>query len=355
MAKTLIEVLTEQGVELHSSSSGRLVANCPFHTGDNEPSFTVYPTDTYYCFGCHVWGDAVKYLTDKGWESTNALKYVGIDHRTPRAEKSKVIKVKNTVRLYKFLFDCSLQYHNYALELPGAYNYLLNRGLSESTIKRYKLGYTDGKVLNLPWAYERELADEIGLMTRNNYETMSHRITIPNIIGEDQADFLMGRTIINDKIKYLGARMPKPLMGFHEIRHSPIVFLVEGQFDWLTLRQWGYPAICISGNLLKPYSRLPLLEKEVIIVPDIDDDGIGQKEAAKTAKLFGERATILDISPLRKEAGKLDMNKLMEYPDGEESFRQLVMQELPWIILSLKGQQKKWFPNLSDQMLLAST
>lgn len=39
------------------------VGRCPFHD-DHEPSFTVYPPPNahYYCFGCHVWGDARTWL-----------------------------------------------------------------------------------------------------------------------------------------------------------------------------------------------------------------------------------------------------------------------------------------------------
>lgn len=33
---------------------------CPYHDGDNEASFTLYPaTSSFYCFGCGAWGDAM--------------------------------------------------------------------------------------------------------------------------------------------------------------------------------------------------------------------------------------------------------------------------------------------------------
>ena len=47
--KSLLDVLAECSITVKESYSGRSVGHCPFHTGDNTPSFTVYPGDTYYC------------------------------------------------------------------------------------------------------------------------------------------------------------------------------------------------------------------------------------------------------------------------------------------------------------------
>lgn len=348
MNKTLEEVLEESDINLIPSSNDRLVAICPFHEGDREPSFTVYPDGGYYCFGCKVWGDVVKFLVDyKGMAADEALAYAGIDYKQPKTEKSKIIKVKNTLKTWEFLYTVASQYHQFLLEMPGALNYLQDRGLTNETINKYMLGYSDGSVLNLQFAYERQLADEIGIMTRKGFETMSHRITIPNLLDKGQCDFIMGRTVINDRAKYLGARMPKPLTGFYEIRHSPVIFIVEGQFDWLTLRQWGYPAICISGTNLKSHASLPLYGKDIIVVPDIDD-GPGMKAANDIKNQFGEKATILDISVLRTKAGKLDVNTLAMEEEGEQLFKNLLVEQVPWISFLSRIQSMKWLPKLEN-------
>lgn len=36
----------------------RLHASCPFHD-DSTPSLVVYPNETFFCFGCNAWGDAL--------------------------------------------------------------------------------------------------------------------------------------------------------------------------------------------------------------------------------------------------------------------------------------------------------
>lgn len=349
MAKTLTEVITEQGLELRDSSGGRKVLPCPFHKGDNEASFTVYPNETYFCFGCEAWGDAVAFLVGfKGMSQSEALEYVGFDYKTPRSEKAQVIKVKNTSKTFKFLFDVAMDYHEFLMNTPGALNYLERRGLTRQTVLKYKLGYTDGQVLNLQTAYEMDLALEIGLINRNSYEMMGHRITIPNLTEPGYCDFIMGRTVTNDKVKYLGTRMPKPLHGFYEVRHSPIIFVVEGHFDWLTLRQWGYPAIAMGGTHGTKSNDYLLADKKLVILPDYDESGIGQKTAESMQAKFGQNAYILDYSELKQSGEKLDISTLGESPGGLHLFTSLVQEQLPWLTSSMSRRiLDRWLPTLA--------
>jgi DNA primase len=350
MAKTLTEVIGEQGFETLESGSGRRVMKCPFHKGDHEPSLTIYPTETYFCFACDAWGDAVKFLVDlKGWTSQEALDYVGADYKTPKADKTKVIKVRNTLATFRFLHDVAMEYHEFLRATPGALNYLHNRGLNIDTIRKYKIGYTDGHVLRLQTAYEMDLALEIGLINKSSYEMLSHRVTIPNITEEGQCDFMMGRTVINDKVKYLGARMPKPIQGFYEIRHSPVIFLVEGQFDWLTLRQWGYPAAVISGTHLSRANKQLLEGKKIVIVPDYDDTNVGINAANGLKESLGENAVVLDYGELKTGPGKLDISSLAESKGGEFLFQTIVREQLPWLTMNFSRRVlSRYFPSLVD-------
>lgn len=351
MAKSLVEVLRESNIELEDSSGERYVARCPFHEGDNEPSFTVYPTNTYYCWGCESWGDAVKFLVEYRHMTTKeALEYVGEDYKLPKAEKAEVIKIKNVSVMWKFLYDCADSYHRFLIQTPGALTYLRNRGLKDSTISKYKLGYTDGRVLNLVYSWERELASEIGLINKSGYETLSHRITIPNLLDfGESCDFIIGRTVVNDSIKYLGIRTPKPLGGFAEVKHSPILFVVEGQFDWLLLRQWGYPAVNMSGHHLPKHFRTLLSSKYLVIVPDYDENGVGQGAAQSLKEAFGDRAEILDYSRYKLDGQSIDIGSLALQENAEEKFAQVVKENL-WTIPFWIKTLNQWLPPLETQL-----
>lgn len=347
MVKTLTQILTEEEIEVTPSSGGRLVARCMFHTGDHEASFTIYPNQTYFCFGCEVWGDVVKFLVDyKGLSFDKAVERVGADYKVRTVDKPQVIKVKNTLHSYKYLYDIAVQYHEFLLQTPGAIKYLEKRGLTRETIKKYKIGYTDGGVLKISWAWEQELALEMGLINKAGFEQLSHRITIPNITEKGYADFLIGRTITNDKIKYLGARMPKPIHGFYEVRHSPILFLAEGQFEHLTLSQWGFPSAVLGGSHLSKSNLALIRDKKLIIIPDLDPDGQGMAAASKIKDQLGENAAILDYTELHTGAGKLDISTLAESPGSETLFKILVKEQFPWISLYNERVINKWIPAL---------
>jgi DNA primase len=58
--KTITSYLEEKGILPQKTSGDKKMYCCPIHSGDNDPSFVVYPVgykdrdyQTYYCFGCH--------------------------------------------------------------------------------------------------------------------------------------------------------------------------------------------------------------------------------------------------------------------------------------------------------------
>lgn len=60
----LTTLITDTGVALTPKANGtRLVARCPFHRGDDRPSFMVTPAkNVWYCFGCQKGGDVISYV-----------------------------------------------------------------------------------------------------------------------------------------------------------------------------------------------------------------------------------------------------------------------------------------------------
>lgn len=51
--------LAKMGVQVRQVGN-RLVARCPLGTHkDTDPSFNIYPDDSFFCFGCMAWGDAL--------------------------------------------------------------------------------------------------------------------------------------------------------------------------------------------------------------------------------------------------------------------------------------------------------
>jgi DNA primase len=352
MAKTLLDIFSEEKFEI-TSSGDKFKISCPFHKGDDDPSLVVYPNDTYYCFACEAWGDALKFLVDyKGWSADEAKVYLGDDYVPRQHKRLKVIKVKNTNLTWEFLYNVADTYHDYLLQTYGAINYLLNRGLTLETIKKYKIGYTDGAVLKLGYAAEYDLASEAGILSKGGYEIMSHRITIPNLLDNHYCDFITGRTILNEKPKYLNTTGFKPIHGFYEVRHSPILFLAEGQFDYLTLRQWGIPSAVLGGSNLKKSQYSLLKEKKLVILPDYDENNHGLNVAKGLADRFKENSIILDYRDAFNLSTneKIDISSLATVPGAQEKFYELIKERVPWIIPLSKTILAKWFPDFLSTM-----
>lgn len=51
--------MAKYGLSLRRCGEDRYLANCPFHE-DKSPSFYLYPTNTFHCFGCQENGDVIK-------------------------------------------------------------------------------------------------------------------------------------------------------------------------------------------------------------------------------------------------------------------------------------------------------
>ncbi|WP_341479033.1 CHC2 zinc finger domain-containing protein [Heliobacterium chlorum] len=94
-------------IGLHTQTQrGRLVANCPFHAGDNTPSLIIYEEQhRFFCFGCHASGDQVDMMARFwGCDTRQAVKELarelGVSQgkRDPEAERQAREKLEENRR-----------------------------------------------------------------------------------------------------------------------------------------------------------------------------------------------------------------------------------------------------------------
>ena len=135
--KQIIDIVDVVGnyVELKKYGSN-FKACCPFHA-EKTPSFVVSSTKgIFHCFGCHASGDAIKFVQDyekigyaEAIEKLADMFNFKLEYTTAQTKKTDILERFND------FFKKNLENNKTARE------YILKRGVYESQIERFELGY----------------------------------------------------------------------------------------------------------------------------------------------------------------------------------------------------------------------
>ncbi len=139
--KLSIVDVVEQYIKL-DHAGGSLKGKCPFHN-EKTPSFFVSPErGTYYCFGCGAKGDMFSFIQEfEGVDFITALKTLAEKAGVTLEQENVAVKGEKD-RLYKALELATLFYHTRLLKHDEAKAYLKERGLKESTVREWQLGFS---------------------------------------------------------------------------------------------------------------------------------------------------------------------------------------------------------------------
>ncbi|WP_281937138.1 DNA primase [Micromonospora sp. AKA38] len=149
--RTSIADVISEVVTLKSAGGGNLKGLCPFHD-EKSPSFNVSPArNVFYCFGCGVGGDAIKFLMDaehlgfiESVESLAAragiqLRYVEDDRSTPRARPQQGQRQRLVAA-----HAAAVEFYRAQLTTAGARparEFLARRGFDRAAAERYGCGF----------------------------------------------------------------------------------------------------------------------------------------------------------------------------------------------------------------------
>lgn len=293
-----IEEVVGQYVQLQKAGRN-FKALCPFHN-EKTPSFVISPDKGIaYCFGCQKGGDIFKFVqlveNISFPEAVQILaERAGVQLPTFSKEKQEAkkqaLEINETVTQF---------YEDNLAKDSNRKSYLIERGLTEETIKNFRLGYspdsfdTTYKYL-LKQGFSRLEIVSSGLGgskdTANNeiYDRFRGRIMFPisNVLGKVIA--FGGRTLKqdNEEAKYLNSpdsptyNKSLVLYGLDKaketIRKENKVIIVEGYMDVIASHQAGITnVVASSGTALTP-EQIKLLKrytKNLIFAFDTDSAG----------------------------------------------------------------------------------
>jgi DNA primase len=286
---------------------------CPFH-GEKTPSFHVYrDKGFFYCFGCGVGGDVIKFLElhDKvGF--LDAVKQLAqrFGITLPEVEQNDEQRASSTERetLLKIHEAAAAWFREQLLSPAGARirKQIADRGLTEATAAAQALGFApqarDGLTRALQQqGYSKALLLRAGLIVQKDDGTVvdrfRNRLMIP--IARDTGSVIAfgGRAVDADQQpKYLNSpetpiyAKSRTLYGLNltktAIRQSGFVILVEGYFDFGQVFQAGFPTVASCGTALTAQQAQQLRRFTGKVVLSFDPDAAGQSAAAKSSELL---------------------------------------------------------------------
>ncbi len=337
--KTRLDIVDVVGnyVELKKAGAN-FKAPCPFHD-EKSPSFVVSPAkQIYHCFGCGVTGDPIRFVME--YEKLNypeALEKLASDYNfslqyTTGGEKKTDTRLMEKVNdWYKSLLDSN----------QTAKNYLRERGIFESSIEKFGIGYAPASQQTITYLkshmFDIKEGIELGVLGQgenNIFARFIERITFPIQAPNGSMVGFGGRTITGHQAKYVNSPQTKIfnksrlLYAYNHAKESIYkqkeIIVTEGYLDVVMLHQAGFNnAVATLGTALTA-EHLPLIRKgEPRIIMAYDGDNAGLNAAIKASKLvsaagmdggvviFGDG---LDPADMVKNGQIEELNKLLRHP-----------------------------------------
>ncbi len=282
---------------------------CPFH-GEKTPSFYVYD-DHFHCFGCGVHGDAIAFvMQSQGASFPEAIEQLAAEAgmQVPKPSPEAAEAEKRRLDLAEVL-DAAAAGFQRRLFLPegkSARDYLLNRGLSEDTIRRYGLGWSgEGRgVIAGDLMKDGVSTDQLiesGLMRRDDetgrvFDLYFNRVMFPIRDRRGRTISFGGRIMGDGQPKYVNGpetalfSKRRTLYGLDLARESTrrggILVVVEGYMDVIALGQAGFDAaVAPLGTALTEEQLTELWRLSPVPVLCFDGDAAGARAAARAAEL----------------------------------------------------------------------
>ncbi len=292
-------------------SKGDMWAPCPFHQ-EKTASFHVDDRKgVYYCFGCHAKGNVFKFVQDT--ENVSFMEAVEILARevgmqVPKPDPEAQQKADRRTQLADVM-EQAVQHYGLKLRAgagAAARDYLSGRGLSESALTRWEIGFAPNERQNLftlltGKGVEADLVIDAGLAVRPDdggepYDRFRDRIIFPIRDPRGVAIALAGRAMDpNAYAKYLNSPETELFdKGRCLYNHGPArkaggkapLIVAEGYMDVIALSEAGFETTVAPMGTAVTEQQLRLIwqmHDEPVIA--LDGDEAGFRAAVRVAEL----------------------------------------------------------------------
>lgn len=297
---------------------------CPFHN-EKTGSFSVSPNkQMYYCFGCGAGGNVFTFLMKyENYTFSEAMQTLadraGVELPQQEMTEAQKREADKRTRLLEINKEAAKYFYSLLRNNRGtkALEYFRKRELSDETMQKFGLGYSDQYSDDLyrylrSKGYDDNILKDSGLVTideaRGGRDKFWNRAMFPIMDANNRVIGFGGRVMGDGEPKYLNSPETKifdksrNLYGLNIARHSrkDYLLLCEGYMDVISLHQAGFDNAVASlgtaltsghANLLKRYTR------EVFLT--YDSDGAGVKAALRAIPILKEVGITTKIINMR--------------------------------------------------------
>jgi DNA primase len=273
-------VLAGSGVDIESEVDSDYIIFCPFHNNSRTPAGEVDKrSGVFFCFSCQKVADLVEVvMTTSGRSYFESVRFIKSKEENIdlESEINKQLYQKPEYIPYDELLIKRLNVQ--ALESPRAMRYFNGRLITEDSVKKFNLGFSEKQDM----------------------------VTVP-VASPDGIDVgFVGRSIEGKDFKNTpGLPKSKVLFNLHRVKTSSKVYVVESSFDAIRLDQVGFPAVATLGANVSN-TQIELLQKyfnNIIVIADNDEAGGNMK--SRILEKLGSRVSILQLNKQYKDIGDM--------------------------------------------------
>lgn len=321
----------------------RAICSCPFCDKGGINTLIISDKENKFnCFSCKKSGDGIDFIMKlKGYNIDKAMddinKFQGI-----KSSYSEINKERNA-ELYIVNEIAKRSYYSNLKSNKVAYNYFRDRGITDKTMKKFQLGYSNygiAEILKKQGYSDEVITDSgIGRIEDGNYkDKIFNRVMFPIMVNVNNQTKIVGfggRVIKypDDKNpntpKYLNTSSSpvfdksSTLYAFNFAEKSPKkgMILCEGYMDVIALHQADFDnAVASLGTAFTRNHALMIKEITDTVYLCYDNDEAGTKaklKAIPTLKGAGLKVKVLDCSPYK------DPDELIK-AEGKKRFQQVI-------------------------------
>lgn len=361
-------------------------ACCPL-PGHNEktPSFSVNESGQFYkCFGCGKGGDVIRFIEEvESLDFLGAVKLLAENAKMEMPEdnsKDDETTKKNKEKIERLHEILNVTAHYYVDNLNSpkgekAKAYLQKRGITNSTIKAFGLGYSLGfeelyEYLKTKGYSDQDILDS-GVCQKtqrgNVIDAAAGRLIVP-IINSLNKVIAFGGRVLDKKDEAFGKYKntqdtriwlkKRNLFAINNLKvlknnsELPYVIMVEGYMDVIALYQAGFKNVVASMGTSLTLEQAKLLKRYTNkVVVCYDGDSAGQDATLRSLSIFENEG--FEITVMSLPNGKDPDEIIRDY--GVDYYQKLVDNAEPLIDFKLTALARgKNLKNVMDKRKFVS-